>query len=58
MKRFAVSMQELTGQEYEVRVASEDSSMVVVEQELEALRTQVEELSDEVWHMLKAKSSC
>ena len=51
-------MQELTGQEYEVRVASEDSSMVVVEQELEALRTQVEELSDEVWHMLKAKSSC
>lgn len=48
MKRFAESVQHITGQELEVRAASDGNSMTVVEQELESLRSKVEELSDEV----------
>jgi diaphanous 1 len=48
MKRFAVSVQHITGQELEVKALSDTDSMTVVEQELESLRTKVEELSDEV----------
>ena len=48
MKRFAASVQHITGQELEVKAASDNDSMGIVEQELEALRTKVEELSDEV----------
>ena len=46
MKRFATSVQHITGQELEVRAASESPSEVV-EEELEALRARVEELNDE-----------
>lgn len=46
MKRFTASVQHITGQELEVKAAAEPMS--VVELELEALRTKVEELSDEV----------
>jgi len=44
--RFAASVQHITGQELEVKAASDSDS--IIEQELEALRTKVEELSDEV----------
>lgn len=46
MNRFAASVQHITGQELEVRAASESPSEVV-EEELEALRARVEELNDE-----------
>jgi hypothetical protein len=46
MTRFAASVQHITGQELDVKAASDSDS--IVEQELEALRTKVEELSDEV----------
>jgi uncharacterized protein YdhG (YjbR/CyaY superfamily) len=45
MKRFAASVQYITGQELEVKAAE---SRDIVEQELEDLRSRVEELSDEV----------
>ena len=48
MKRFAASVEHITGQELDVRAASEDGSMTVVEEELESLRAKVDELSDEV----------
>jgi diaphanous 1 len=48
MKRFSASVQHITGQELDVRAASEDDSMSVVEEELESLRAKVDELSDEV----------
>ena len=48
MKRFAASVQHITGQELEVKAASDTNSMTIVEQQLEELRSQVEELSDEV----------
>lgn len=48
MKRFASSVQHITGQELEVKAASDRDSMTVVEQEMDALRTQVDELSEEV----------
>lgn len=48
MKRFATSVEHITGQELEVTTASESASSHVVEQELEDLRCKVEELSDEV----------
>jgi hypothetical protein len=48
MKRFANSVQHITGQELEVMSASDSDSMTVVEQEMEALRAQVDELSEEV----------
>lgn len=48
MKRFAASVQHITGQELEVRTASDNDSTNVIVQELEALRIQVEDLSDEV----------
>jgi diaphanous 1 len=48
MIRFANSVQHITGQELEVRVISDSDQMTVVEQEMEALRTKVDELSDEV----------
>jgi diaphanous 1 len=44
MRRFAASVQHITGQELDVKAASESDP----EQELEALRIKVEELSDEV----------
>ncbi|KAJ6515515.1 hypothetical protein C8R45DRAFT_809608 [Mycena sanguinolenta] len=47
MKRFASSVVHITGQELEVRAASESASSTIVEQELESLRTKYEELSDE-----------
>jgi hypothetical protein len=46
MKRFAASVQYITGQELEVKAAE---SRDIVEQELEDLRNRVGELSDEVW---------
>ena len=48
MKRFASSVQHITGQEIDVKAASDSDSMNIVEQELEELRSKVEELSDEV----------
>jgi len=48
MKQFANSVQHITGQELEVKAASDGNSMTVVEQEMEALRTQVDKLSEEV----------
>ncbi|KAG6854352.1 hypothetical protein C0991_007857 [Blastosporella zonata] len=45
MKRFAASVQHITGQELDVKAVSNGDSLV--EQELEGLRNQVEELSDE-----------
>ncbi|GLB34079.1 putative diaphanous FH3 domain contatinign protein [Lyophyllum shimeji] len=45
IKRFAASVQHITGQELEVKAASESDSFI--EQELEELRSKVEELSDE-----------
>lgn len=45
LKRFAASVQFITGQELEVKAAG---SRDIVEQELEDLRSKVEELSDEV----------
>ncbi|KAG6910997.1 hypothetical protein DXG01_006051 [Tephrocybe rancida] len=45
MKRFAASVQHITGQELDVKAATDSDS--IVEQELEELRSQVEELSDE-----------
>jgi diaphanous 1 len=48
MKRFAASVQHITGQELDVKAASDSDSINVVEEELETLRTKVEELSDEV----------
>ncbi|PPQ71093.1 hypothetical protein CVT24_009844, partial [Panaeolus cyanescens] len=47
LKRFATSVQHITGQEVEVKPANESDALEVVEQELEALRVKVEELSDE-----------
>lgn len=52
MKRFAASVVHITGQELEVKAASESASSTLVEQELESLRTKYEELSDEVCDML------
>ncbi len=46
MKRFVASVSHITGQELEVKAASESDH--IVEEELESLRTKVEELSDEV----------
>ena len=48
MKRFAASVQHITGQGLEVLAESDSESMTVVELELEELRSKVEELSDEV----------
>jgi diaphanous 1 len=47
MKKFASSVQHITGQELDVKAAS-DNDTTIVEQELEELRAKVEELSDEV----------
>lgn len=41
-------MQHITGQELDVKAASDDETNDIVQEELEALRTKVEELSDEV----------
>jgi len=48
MMRFVNSVQHVTGQALEVRAVSDSDRMTVVEQEMEALRTKVDELSDEV----------
>ncbi|KAF8179057.1 hypothetical protein K438DRAFT_1258290 [Mycena galopus ATCC 62051] len=47
MKHFAASVVHITGQELEVRAASDTASSTIVEQELESLRTKYEELNDE-----------
>lgn len=47
LKRFASSVQHITGQELDVRAVGDDSSRQVVEEELTTLRNQVEELSEE-----------
>ncbi|KAJ7490265.1 armadillo-type protein [Mycena galericulata] len=47
MKRFTASVVHITGQELEVKAASDSSSSTIVQQELESLRTKYEELSDE-----------
>ena len=41
-------MQHITGQELEVKAASDNDPLNIVEQELEALHTKVKELSEEV----------
>lgn len=48
LKRFATSVQHITGQELEIDEASNHLSSHLVEEELESLRNKVEELSDEV----------
>ena len=48
MKRFATSVQHITGQEIEVKEASENGFIEIIEKELEMLRTKVDELTDEV----------
>jgi diaphanous 1 len=48
MKRFAASVVHITGQELDVKAASDTASSSIVEEELETLRTKYEELSDEV----------
>lgn len=48
MKRFAKSVQHITGQELDVKAASDGDSAHLVELEIEALRAKVNELSDEV----------
>lgn len=48
MKRFAASVSHITGQELDVKAASTNGPRDIVEQELEELRSKVEELSDEV----------
>jgi hypothetical protein len=48
MKRFATSVQHITGQELEVKAAANNGPFGIVEQELEELRSKVEELSEEV----------
>jgi hypothetical protein len=48
--RFAASVQHITGQELEVKAVSDSDT--VIEQELEALRSKVEELNDEVFMSL------
>ena len=48
LKRFATSVQHITGQEIEVKSPGESDSRDIIEQELEALRLRVDELSDEV----------
>jgi hypothetical protein len=45
LRRFAASVQHITGQEVEVESPTEGSSL---DEEIEALRTKVETLSDEV----------
>jgi hypothetical protein len=41
-------VQDITGQELDVKAVTAGDSMTVVEQELEDLRAKVEELNDEV----------
>jgi hypothetical protein len=49
LKRFATSVQHITGQEVEVKEARENASInIIMEQELELLRAKVDELTDEV----------
>jgi len=48
LKRFATSVQHITGQEIEVKEASENGFIEIIEKELEMLRTKVDELTDEV----------
>lgn len=48
MKRFAGSVQHITGQELEVLTGRDSDSLTIVEEELEDLRAKVDELSDEV----------
>lgn len=48
LKRFAASVQHITGQEVEVKEARENASINIMEQELELLRAKVDELTDEV----------
>jgi hypothetical protein len=48
LKRFATSVQHITGQELDINDSSSQVSSHLVEEELESLRNKVEELSDEV----------
>ena len=48
LKRFASSVQDITGQEIDVKVPGDRNSRQIVEEELEVLRLKVDELSDEV----------
>ena len=48
MGHFTTSVQHITGQELEVKAAAGNDSTNLVQEELEALRMKVEELSDEV----------
>lgn len=48
MKRFATSVQHITGQEVEVKEVGENASIDIIEQELELLRAKVDELTAEV----------
>ena len=57
MKRFASSVQHITGQAIDI-VAGDQSSKVVVEEELEVLRARVEELSDEVRFFPSTRRTC
>ena len=57
MKRFTASVQHITGQELDVKAASDASALDVVEEELDALRSKVEELSDEVCVAMHPKTT-
>lgn len=48
MKRFATSVQHITGQQLEVKAASDSDAISIFEEEVESLRTKVDELSEEV----------
>jgi hypothetical protein len=50
LRRFAASVQHITGQELDIDQASDRVSSHLVE-EVEALRNKVEELSDEAWFL-------
>lgn len=49
LKRFATSVQHVTGKELSIDEASHHVSSQIVEEELEELRNKVEQLSDEVF---------
>lgn len=48
LKRFATSVQHITGQQLEIKAASDGVAMSIFEEEVESLRTKVDELSEEV----------
>ena len=48
LKRFSISVRHITGQQLEVKAASDSDAMTIFEEEVESLRRKVDELSEEV----------